>query len=91
MENEKVSIIIPVYNVSAYLRECLDSVINQTYQNIEIICIDDGSTDDSGKICDEYAEKDSRISVIHKENGGISSARNAGLNMTGGGVHYLCR
>lgn len=84
MDNSKVSVIIPIYNVGTYLRDCLESVINQTYNNMEIICIDDGSTDDSGKICDEYAKKDSRIRVIHKENGGVSSARNTGLKASTG-------
>lgn len=74
-----ISIVVPVYNVEFYLRKCLDSIINQTYKKIEIILIDDGSTDDSGKICDEYAKKDSRIKVIHKENGGLSDARNVGI------------
>ena len=75
-----VSVIVPVYNVLPYLREALDSVINQTYRKLEILIIDDGSTDGSDKICDEYAEKDQRICVIHQENKGLSSARNAGLN-----------
>ena len=79
MDGELISVIIPVYNVEPYIRKCLDSVINQTYKNLEILCIDDGSTDSSGKICDEYAEKDNRIRVFHKENGGVSSARNIGL------------
>ena len=84
----KISIVIPVYNVSKYLRECLDSVINQKYQNIEIILVDDGSKDNSGIICDEYSNKDKRIKVIHKENGGVSSARNMGIdNATG---KYVC-
>ena len=74
-----ISVIIPVYNVELYLRRCIDSVIKQTYKNLEIILVDDGSTDKSGEICDEYASLDNRISVIHKENGGLSSARNAGL------------
>lgn len=77
----KVSVIIPVYNVEDYVERCLDSVINQTYQNLEIILVNDGSTDDSGKICDEYAEKDDRIVVKHKENGGVSSARNLGMDI----------
>ena len=81
---ELISIIVPVYNVEQYLDDCLISIINQTYKNIEIILIDDGSTDKSGKICDEYAKKDSRIIVIHKENGGVSSARNAGLRIAKG-------
>lgn len=87
MENKEenlVSVIIPVYNVEKYLPKCLDTVINQTYKNLEIILVDDGSPDNSGKICDEYAGKDSRIKVIHKENGGVSSARNVGINTTKG-------
>lgn len=80
----KVSIIVPTYNVEKYLVECMESIINQTLQDIEIICIDDGSTDNSGKILDEYATKDSRIKVIHKENGGYGKAMNVGLdNATG--------
>jgi glycosyltransferase involved in cell wall biosynthesis len=75
----KVSIIIPVYNVEKYLRECLDSVVNQTLRDIEIICVNDGSPDRSPQILEEYASRDSRITVIHKENGGLSSARNAAL------------
>ena len=75
-----ISIIVPVYNVEKYIHECVDSIINQTYKNIEIILVDDGSPDNCGKICDEYAEKDSRIKVIHKENGGLSEARNHGIN-----------
>ena len=75
-----VSIVIPVYNVEEYLRECVDSVLNQTYSDIEVILVDDGSTDQSGNICDEYAEMDSRIKVIHKKNGGVSAARNTGID-----------
>lgn len=77
----KISVIIPVYNVEKYLKRCLDSIVNQTYKNLEIILVDDGSTDKSGNICDEYAAKDKRIIVIHKENGGVSSARNKGLDI----------
>ncbi|MCH5172292.1 MAG: glycosyltransferase family 2 protein [Erysipelotrichales bacterium] len=74
-----ISVIIPVYNVAPYLNTCLDSVINQTYKNLEIIIVDDGSTDESGSICEDYAKIDSCIKVIHKKNAGLSSARNVGL------------
>lgn len=80
MEN-MVSVIIPVYQVEKYIRKCINSVINQTYQNIEILLIDDGSPDNSGRICDEYALKDNRVKVIHKKNEGVSSARNMGLDI----------
>lgn len=83
-KQELISVIIPVYQVEKYLSRCLDSVINQTYKNLEIILVDDGSTDASGDICDEYAKKDDRIKVIHKENGGLSSARNVGLDIMQG-------
>lgn len=76
----KVSVIIPVYNTENYLRKCLDSVLAQSFADFEVLLINDGSTDGSGKICDEYAKKDKRIKVFHKENGGVSSARNLGLD-----------
>lgn len=79
-----ISIIIPVYNAESDIRRCLDSVINQTYRNLEIILVDDGSTDRSGATCDEYASTDSRIRVLHQENAGVSAARNAGLGMVTG-------
>ena len=79
-----VSVIVPVYNTEKYLVECLDSIIGQTYENLEIILIDDGSTDGSGKICDEYAKKDSRITVVHQKNSGQSSARNKGIEIVHG-------
>ena len=84
MDNSLVSIIIPIYNVEQYLDRCIKSVINQTYKNIEIILVDDGSTDKCPEICDQYAQKDNRIVVIHKENGGLSSARNAGMKVLKG-------
>ena len=76
-----VSVIVPVYNVEKYLRRCIDSIINQSYSNLEIILVDDGSTDRCPLICDEYAAKDNRIRVIHKKNGGLSSARNAAMDI----------
>lgn len=79
-----VSIIIPVYNVEKYLLACVNSVVNQTYKCLEIILVDDGSTDSSGRICDECAKLDSRIKVIHKTNGGLSDARNAGIDAATG-------
>jgi len=82
--NEKISIIIPVYQVEAYLPKCLNSVIRQTYKNLEIILIDDGSRDQCGRICDEYAKKDTRIHVIHKQNAGVANARNDGIEYATG-------
>lgn len=79
-----VSIIIPVYNVEKYLDKCLSSIMNQTYSNLEILIIDDGSTDNSASLCDEYANKDSRISVIHQKNRGLGAARNVGLDIAKG-------
>lgn len=84
MRDELISIIIPVYNTLNYLPECFNSIIKQTYRNIEIIVVDNGSTDGSGKLCDEYASKDTRIKVIHKEHTGVSSARNIGLDAANG-------
>lgn len=81
---ELISIIVPVYNVEKYINKCIDSIINQTYKNLEIILVDDGSTDSSGKICDDYAIKDNRIKVVHKKNGGVSSARNEGIRVANG-------
>lgn len=79
MNNPKISVIIPVYNVEAYLRRCVESLLQQTYSNLEIILVDDGSPDRSGEICDEYGYQDSRIKVIHQANRGVSAARNSGL------------
>lgn len=86
--NNLVSIIIPVYNVEKYLNECVYSVINQTYEEIEIILVDDGSTDGSGKMCDDFISLDNRILVIHKKNGGLSDARNEGVKKSHG--RYIC-
>ena len=83
-ESKLVSVIIPVYNVERYLKKCIDSILNQTYKNLEIILVDDGSTDCSSKICDEYAKNDTRILVIHKANGGQSEARNIGISESKG-------
>jgi len=80
----KISVIVPIYNMEPYLPKCLDSIMAQTHRDLEIILIDDGSTDSSSKICDEYAEKDKRIKVINKKNGGVASARNAGLRTATG-------
>ena len=77
LEKQLISVIVPIYNVEKYMKRCVDSILDQTYYNLEIILIDDGSTDDSPKICDEYAKLDERVCVIHKKNGGVSSARNA--------------
>ena len=78
LDNILITIIVPIYNVQEYLRKCIESIINQSYKNIEIILVDDGSTDESPKICDYYAEIDHRVVVIHKDNGGLVSARKAG-------------
>lgn len=84
MGDKLISVIVPVYNIEKYLRRSINSIINQTYSNLEIILVDDGSTDESGKICDEYANIDSRIKVIHKKNGGQASAINLGLDIAKG-------
>ena len=79
-----VSIIIPIYNSEQYLGKCIDSVLKQTFTDFELLLINDGSTDSSGKICDEYALKDARVRVFHKENGGVSAARNTGIKAAKG-------
>lgn len=84
MNNPLISVIVPVYNVEQYLPKCVDSILGQTYTNLEVILVDDGSPDNCGKICDEYAEKDHRIRVIHKKNGGLSDARNVALDIAKG-------
>ena len=88
MNNDLVSIVVPIYNVQPYLEKCIKTIINQTYKNLDIILVDDGSTDNSGKIADEYKKIDKRITVIHKENGGLSDARNAGMQIARG--DYIC-
>lgn len=80
----KLSIIVPVYKVEPYIHKCVDSILNQTFTDFELILVDDGSPDNCGKICDEYAQKDERVRVIHKENGGVSSARNLGVDESAG-------
>lgn len=85
----EISIIVPVYNVEKYLKKCVDSILNQTFKDFELILVDDGSPDNSGMICDEYAEQDSRVRVIHKENGGLSDARNAGIDVAKGSILVL--
>ena len=86
-----ISVIVPVYNVGKYIRRCLDSLLVQSYKNVEIVLVDDGSTDDSGEICDEYAAVNPQIVVLHQRNKGVSAARNAGIQMVRGGVHCICR
>lgn len=85
-----VSIIVPVYKVEKYIHHCIDSILNQTYRDFELILVDDGSPDNCGTICDNYAAKDNRVRVIHKENGGLSSARNAGLKVASGVYVLFC-
>lgn len=88
--NELVSVVVPIYKVEKYLKNCIDSILNQTYYNMEIILVDDGSPDNCGKICNEYANKDKRIKVIHKKNGGLSDARNIGIeNATGNYITFV--
>ena len=82
--NSLISVIVPIYNVEKYLQKCVDSIINQTYKSLEIILVDDGSLDNCPKMCDDYAKKDSRIKVVHKENGGLSDARNVGMEVVTG-------
>lgn len=81
---ELISVVVPIYNVEKYLQKCIDSILAQTYRHLEIILVDDGSPDNCGAICDNYAQEDGRVLVIHKKNGGLSSARNAGLEIAKG-------
>lgn len=90
MKNIIISVVVPVYNVEKYVRKCIQSILDQTFKNFELILVDDGSTDNSGKICDEFLKKDKRISVIHKKNGGLSDARNVGIdNSTGEYITFI--
>lgn len=90
MNQGLVSIIVPVYKAEKYIHQCIDSLLTQTYRNIEVILVDDGSPDHCGKICDEYAAKDCRVKVIHQQNGGVSAARNVGLaNATGEWITFV--
>ena len=90
MSNDKISVIIPVYKVEKYLNKCVESVINQTYKNLEILLVDDGSPDKCPEMCDAWAKKDSRIKVIHKQNGGVADARNIGIeNATGKYIAFI--
>lgn len=87
MQNEKkplITVVVPIYKVEAYLDECVQSILNQTYCNLEIILVDDGSPDRCGKMCDEYAEKDVRVKVIHQKNKGLSGARNSAVDIAAG-------
>ena len=84
LSSPKISVIVPVYKVEEYLHRCIDSILSQSFTDFELILVDDGSPDNCGKICDEYAQKDSRVRVFHKPNGGVSSARNLGLDNANG-------
>ena len=87
--NIKISVVVPIYKVEKFIHECADSILSQTYHNIQIIFVDDGSPDNCGTILDQYAEKDERIRVIHKTNGGVSAARNDGLQICTGDYIYI--
>ena len=90
IDRPKITVIIPVYNAESTLRRCLDSILAQTFTDFECLLINDGSKDRSGEICEEYANKDSRVRVFHKENGGVSSARNVGLDNARGEWITFC-
>ena len=85
---KKISIVVPCYKVTDFLPQCVESLMNQTYKDIEILLVDDGSPDATGKLCDDYAKKDNRIKVVHKQNGGLVSARNAGYDVATG--DWIC-
>ena len=91
MNNRKVSVIVPVYNAEKYLTKAIDSIVRQTLEDIEIILVDDGSTDNSPRICDEYARRDNRITVIHKKNAGQAIARNYGLEVANRKIYNVFR
>ena len=91
LTQDLISIVVPIYNVEKYLRQCLDSIMNQSYEQFECLLVNDGSPDNSADICREYVDKDSRFKYFEKENGGVSSARNLGIERSGGGVHYFYR
>ena len=86
-----ISVIVPIYKVEAYLRQCVDSILAQTYTDLDIVLVDDGSPDNCPAICDAYVRQDARVQVVHKPNGGLMSARQAGLRVAKGGVCRLCR
>ena len=90
MKEPLISVIVPVYKVEKYLKRCVKSIIDQTYGNLEIILVDDGSPDHCPAMCDDWTEKDSRIKVIHKNNGGLSDARNAGMKVANGELIGIC-
>ena len=89
MSGPLISVIVPVYNVEDYLAQCIGSIRRQTYANLEIILVDDGSTDGSGRLCDGFAQKDARVRAVHQQNSGVSAARNAGLDMAKGDYLYF--
>ncbi len=89
MSESLISVIVPVYNAQKYLDGCMETILNQTWQNLEILLVDDGSADESGAMCDSYAAKDERVRVLHKENGGVSSARNLGLDTAAGRLYHV--
>ena len=84
MKQSLISVIVPVYNVKEYLNTCVESILNQTYENLEVILVDDGSTDGSGEVCDSYAKTDTRVQVLHTKNGGQAAARNRGIEVSKG-------
>ena len=90
MYNPKISVIVPVYKAEGFLSRCVESILGQSYHNIELLLIDDGSPDNSGIICDDYASIDNRVRVFHKKNGGVSSARNCGLDNASGDLIFFC-